>query len=108
LSESQKRAYIIADNKLALNSGWDEELLAAELADLEQAGMDLALVGFSDDELRGLLYADTDSAAAETGVQIARFASRALWRTRCQLNTMLSEGVSAICFGQRFRRRAKQ
>jgi DNA modification methylase len=70
LSESQKRAYIIADNKLALNSGWDEELLAAELADLEQSGMDLALVGFSDDELRELLHADTDRPAAGSDEEI--------------------------------------
>jgi hypothetical protein len=47
LTEIQKRAYIIADNKLALNAGWDEEILAAELAELEQEGLDLALVGFT-------------------------------------------------------------
>jgi DNA modification methylase len=63
LSESQKRAYIIADNKLALNAGWDEELLAAELADLEREGMDLALVGFSEDELRELLHGEGDGPA---------------------------------------------
>src|SRR5277367_1050571 len=44
LSETQKRAYIIADNKLALNAGWNEEILAAELADLERECLDLALV----------------------------------------------------------------
>src|SRR3974377_1711393 len=51
LSESQRRAYIIADNKLARNAGWDEKILAAELHDLEQDGIDLTLVGFSDEEL---------------------------------------------------------
>jgi DNA modification methylase len=55
LSETQRRAYILADNKLALNAGWDEKVLAAELRDLEQDGVDLALVGFSDDELEDLL-----------------------------------------------------
>ncbi len=55
LSETQRRAYVIADNKLALNAGWDEKVLAAELHDLEQDGVDLALVGFSDDELEDLL-----------------------------------------------------
>jgi hypothetical protein len=55
LSDTQRRAYIIADNKLAMNAGWDEKLLASELRDLEKDGMDLAVVGFSDEELEALL-----------------------------------------------------
>jgi DNA modification methylase len=55
LSETQRRAYIIADNKLAMNAGWDEKILAAELRELEKDGMDLAVVGFSDEELEALL-----------------------------------------------------
>ena len=55
LTEAQKRAYIIADNKLALNAGWDEELLRLELGDLQEEGFDLGLTGFSDDELSKLL-----------------------------------------------------
>jgi ParB family chromosome partitioning protein len=51
LTETQKRAYIIADNKLALNSGWDEEMLGLELADLREEDFDLGLMGFSEDEL---------------------------------------------------------
>jgi hypothetical protein len=47
MDENQKRAYIIADNKLALNAGWDEEMLALEVADLKDAGFDLGLIGFS-------------------------------------------------------------
>jgi DNA modification methylase len=70
LSEIQKRAYIIADNKLALNAGWDEELLAAELADLEQEGLDLALVGFSEDELRDLLPEEAGGPAAGSDEEI--------------------------------------
>ncbi len=50
-TDHQKRAYIIADNKLALNAGWDEELLAIELADLRDAGFDLDLIGFDGEEL---------------------------------------------------------
>lgn len=46
LTETQKRAYIIADNKIALNSGWDEEMLGLELADLREADFDLGLTGF--------------------------------------------------------------
>ena len=68
LSETQRRAYIIADNKLAQNAGWDDATLAAELADLEAEGMDLALVGFSDEELRELMSKDEEpEAAAESG-----------------------------------------
>ncbi|HTZ20136.1 MAG TPA: DNA methyltransferase, partial [Opitutaceae bacterium] len=61
LSETQRRAYIIADNKLALNAGWDEKVLAAELRELEGEGLDLAVVGFSDDELEGLLLDEPQS-----------------------------------------------
>lgn len=55
LSEAQKRAYIIADNKLALNAGWDDELLKLELFALEEEGFDLALTGFDLDELADLM-----------------------------------------------------
>jgi hypothetical protein len=51
LTDTQKRAYIIADNKLALNAGWDEEMLGLELADLREADFDLGLLGFSEDEI---------------------------------------------------------
>ena len=54
LSESQKRAYIIADNKLAENAGWDEEILANELHDLKEENFDLDLIGFEDQELERL------------------------------------------------------
>src|SRR5947207_4352443 len=57
LSEAQKRAYIIADNQLALNAGWDEELLRAELAALQQENFDVSVIGFDDEELARLLAA---------------------------------------------------
>ncbi len=55
LTTAQRRAYVIAGNKLALNAGWNEELLAAELHALNGEGFDLALTGFSDDELDALM-----------------------------------------------------
>ena len=55
LTESQKKAYIIADNKLALNAGWDEELLRLELGDLDADGYDVSLTGFSEEELAALV-----------------------------------------------------
>ncbi|KRN88720.1 site-specific DNA-methyltransferase [Ligilactobacillus ceti] len=51
LSEAQKKAYIIADNKLALNAGWDNELLNVELSELEGMDFDIDLLGFSGEEL---------------------------------------------------------
>jgi DNA modification methylase len=59
-SEAQKRAYVLADNKLALNAGWDEELLRVELSDLRDLGTDLSLIGFGEDELASLLVDATD------------------------------------------------
>src|SRR5271156_4454687 len=55
LSESQKRAYIIADNQLALNAGWDEDLLRAELVALQQEDFDISVIGFEDEDLARLL-----------------------------------------------------
>ncbi len=55
LTEAQKRAYVIADNKLALNAGWDEELLRLELKDLQDLNFDVALTGFSTEELDALM-----------------------------------------------------
>jgi DNA modification methylase len=55
LTEAQKRAYIIADNKLALNAGWDENLLRLELNALADEGFDIDVIGFSDDELEEIL-----------------------------------------------------
>ena len=74
LTPAQRRAYVIADNKLALNAGWNEELLAAELHALNGEGFDLALTGFSDAELDALMAPldsearsdDADDAADET------------------------------------------
>lgn len=60
MSEAQKRAYIIADNKLALNAGWDDELLALELGELNDLGLDLSLTGFSEDELAALRLGPAD------------------------------------------------
>jgi DNA modification methylase len=54
-SEAQKRAYVLADNKLALNAGWDTDLLKVELGELQGGGFDLGLTGFSGDELAALL-----------------------------------------------------
>src|SRR3954469_9338983 len=53
-SEAQKKAYAIADNKLTLNGGWDDELLGLELGELEVLGFDLDLIGFTEAERAAL------------------------------------------------------
>ncbi len=55
LTDAQKRAYVIADNKLALNAGWDDDLLRTEMAALAAENFDMPIIGFSDDELAALL-----------------------------------------------------
>lgn len=55
LTDAQKKAYVIADNRLALNAGWDAEMLSLELKSLEEMDFDLGLLGFDDDELSKLL-----------------------------------------------------
>ena len=57
LTDAQKRALVIADNKLALNAGWDFELLENEVRGLDDDGFDLALLGFDERELANLLLA---------------------------------------------------
>lgn len=59
LTEAQKRAYIIADNRLALDAGWDEEMLKLEFAELEKEGFELSKTGFSDEEIDEMM-ADLD------------------------------------------------
>ena len=58
LTDARKRAYILADNRLALNAGWDEELLALEFGELKDLGFDLELTGFGLDEIEKLFAAD--------------------------------------------------
>ena len=60
LTEAQKKAYIIADNKMALNAGWDEELLKIELENLKELDFDMELTGFSVDELDDILGFDEE------------------------------------------------
>jgi ParB-like chromosome segregation protein Spo0J len=55
LTEAQKRAYIIADNQLALNAGWNDDLLRMELAALQEEDFDVSLIGFEDQDLARLL-----------------------------------------------------
>lgn len=64
LTETQKRAYILADNKLSLNAGWDDEMLAVELTELQDEAFDLSLIGFDESELADL-FADDEKKAKD-------------------------------------------
>jgi DNA modification methylase len=66
LSPTQRRAYVLNDNQLALNAGWNEELLALELQELQDAGFDLTLTGFDADELADLLAGDEPTEEGQT------------------------------------------
>jgi hypothetical protein len=74
LSEAQRRALVIADNRIAENAGWDEQLLRAELATLREDNFELDLLGFAEAELGTLLDAinvDTTAGGLQTGSQSA-------------------------------------
>lgn len=71
LTETQKRAYILADNKLALNAGWDDELLKLELEALKLDGIDLAILGFDAKELSEIVTTKTSEVDAEPQVDRA-------------------------------------
>ena len=77
LSDAQRRAYILADNKLALNAGWDDAVLRVELDGLVADGFDVDLIGFSDFELQALAGIDEaeapDTAAGGAGSLAAKF-----------------------------------
>jgi DNA modification methylase len=108
MSEAQKRAYVLADNQLALNAGWDQELLRLELADLSELGFDLGLIGFGEGELERLLagskegLTDDDEAPALPEQAVTRLGD--LWilgehRLLCGDATVLSD-VERVLDGQ--------
>lgn len=67
LSEAQKKAYILADNRLAEQAGWDQELLALELGELDGLGVDLTSIGFDAGEIDALLkHGEADPREEET------------------------------------------
>jgi DNA modification methylase len=68
LTEAQKRAYVIADNRMALDAGWDAEMLKVELGDLDAAGFDLSLTGFDLGELENFLAEPTEGLTDEDAV----------------------------------------
>lgn len=70
LTEAQKKAYIIADNKMALNAGWDDELLKLELENLKELDFDLELTGFNVDELDDIFQVEEEQEIVEDDFDI--------------------------------------
>jgi site-specific DNA-methyltransferase (adenine-specific) len=71
LSSTQKKAYILADNKLALNAGWDNDMLKVELEDLKFSNFDLDLVGFSTEELDEIMNQDEEPEVEDDDYTVA-------------------------------------
>lgn len=65
LTDAQRRALVIADNKLALNAGWDEALLASELQTLRAEDFDIGVIGFDEGELESFLISSGEKSSAQ-------------------------------------------
>ena len=82
LTEAQKKAYILADNRMALDAGWDEELLSVEIQELQELGFDLSLTGFDEKELTDLLGVDADGEAKEDDFDLSTALEKAAFVQR--------------------------
>ena len=65
LSEAQKKAYILADNRMSLDAGWDDELLKVEMASLQEMGFDVGMTGFDESELADLFADDNNTSTKD-------------------------------------------
>ena len=88
LTESQKRAYIIADNKLTENGGWDNEMLAIELSDLLDDGFDIGLTGFDENEIADLFGADDTSGVQDDDYDLSAALDKASFVKRGDIWTV--------------------
>ena len=88
LTETQRRAYIIADNKLSLNAGWDDNLLAVEIADLQGENFDLSLTGFDEKEIADLFSDGKKSNAQEDNCDLTAALEKAAYVVRGDIWTV--------------------
>ena len=112
LTEAQKKAYILADNRMALDAGWDEELLRIEIESLQGADFDVSLTGFGEDEIADLFSGDGEkdvkdddfdlSAALEKAAFVERGDIWTVGRHRLMCGDATSaEDVSALMDGKK-------
>ena len=88
LTEAQKKAYILADNRMALDAGWDEELLSVEMQELQELGFDLSMTGFDEKELTDLLSVDADGEAKEDDFDLSTALEKAAFVQRGDIWTV--------------------
>ena len=88
LTEAQKKAYILADNRKALDAGWDEELLSVEMQELQELGFDLSMTGFDEKEPTDLLGADADGEAKEDDFDLSAALEKAAFVQRGDIWTV--------------------
>ena len=88
LTEAQKKAYILADNRMALDAGWDEELLSVEMQELQELGFDLSMTGFDEKELTDLLGVDADGEVKEDDFDLSAALEKAAFVQRGDIWTV--------------------
>ena len=88
LTDAQKKAYILADNRMAMDAGWDEELLAVEMQELQELGFDLSMTGFDEKELTNLLGVDADGEAKEDDFDLSTALEKAAFVQRGDIWTV--------------------
>jgi len=88
LTEAQKKAYILADNRMAMDAGWDEELLRIEIESLQGEDFDIGLTGFSDDEIADLFAGDSDSDAKDDDYDLTAALEKAAFVQRGDIWTV--------------------
>ena len=96
LTNAQRRAYVIADNKLALNAGWDMSALSLELQDLDTGELDLSLLGFSEKELEDILTWAPDSEKSTDNEKNITDESRNLLMIECVTESELEKLYNEI------------
>lgn len=88
LTEAQKKAYILADNRMALDAGWDEELLRIEIESLQGTDFDVSLTGFGEDEIADLFTGDEDKNAKDDDFDLSAALEKAAFVERGDIWTV--------------------
>ena len=88
LTEAQKKAYILADNRMALDAGWDEELLRIEIERLQGADFDVSLTGFCEDEIADLFAGDGEKDVKDDGFDLSAALEKAAFVERGDIWTV--------------------
>ena len=88
LSEAQKKAYILADNRISLDAGWDDELLKVEMASLQEMGFDVGMTGFDESELADLFADDNNTSAKDDDFDLTAALEKAAFVQRGDIWTV--------------------